>query len=58
MDNYVIIKMIGEGAFGKIFLARKKEDNQQCVIKEINLSKVIFIFYNSSPYSMYTFDPW
>lgn len=41
MDNYVIIKMIGEGAFGKIFLARKKEDNQQCVIKEINLTKVI-----------------
>ncbi|KAM3851025.1 LOW QUALITY PROTEIN: serine/threonine-protein kinase Nek5 [Vipera latastei] len=40
MDNYVIIKMIGEGAFGKIFLARKKEDNQQCVIKEINLSKM------------------
>ncbi|KAG8124341.1 hypothetical protein E2320_019700 [Naja naja] len=39
MDNYVIIKMIGEGAFGKIFLARKKEDNQQCVIKEINLTK-------------------
>ncbi|XP_039209210.1 serine/threonine-protein kinase Nek5 isoform X3 [Crotalus tigris] len=40
MDNYVIIKMIGEGAFGKIFLARKKEDNQQCVIKEINLTKM------------------
>ncbi|XP_063171466.1 serine/threonine-protein kinase Nek5 [Candoia aspera] len=40
MDNYVIIKMIGEGSFGKIFLARKKEDNQQCVIKEINLTKM------------------
>ncbi|KAM6458843.1 serine/threonine-protein kinase Nek5-like isoform 1-T4 [Liasis olivaceus] len=40
MDNYVIIKLIGEGSFGKIFLARKKEDNQQCVIKEINLTKM------------------
>uniref|UniRef100_A0A6I8NUS0 non-specific serine/threonine protein kinase n=1 Tax=Ornithorhynchus anatinus TaxID=9258 RepID=A0A6I8NUS0_ORNAN len=40
MDKYDIIKMIGEGAFGKAFLARGKADNQQCVIKEINLTKM------------------
>ncbi|MEE6472328.1 hypothetical protein FKM82_009576 [Ascaphus truei] len=40
MDKYDIIKMIGEGAFGKAFLAKGKPDNTQCVIKEINLSKM------------------
>lgn len=40
MDKYEIITKIGEGSFGKIFLAKEKVDNEQCVIKEINLSKV------------------
>lgn len=40
MDKYEIAEKIGEGAFGKVFLARRKEDNQQCVIKEVNLTKV------------------
>ncbi|KAH0621933.1 hypothetical protein JD844_023684 [Phrynosoma platyrhinos] len=40
MDQYEIIKMIGEGSFGKVFLACGKEDNQQCVIKEISLTKM------------------
>ncbi|XP_075055162.1 serine/threonine-protein kinase Nek5-like isoform X2 [Mixophyes fleayi] len=40
MDNYEIIRMIGEGSFGKAFLAKGKKDNIQCVIKEINLSKM------------------
>ncbi|PIO25673.1 hypothetical protein AB205_0121000, partial [Aquarana catesbeiana] len=40
MDNYEIIRMIGEGAFGKAFLAKGKKDNIQSVIKEINLSKM------------------
>ncbi|XP_044524884.1 serine/threonine-protein kinase Nek5 [Gracilinanus agilis] len=40
MDKYDVIKMIGEGAFGKAFLAKGKADNQQCVIKEINLTKM------------------
>ncbi|XP_029458654.1 serine/threonine-protein kinase Nek5 isoform X2 [Rhinatrema bivittatum] len=40
MDNYDIIKMIGEGAFGKAFLAKRKSDDNQCVIKEINLTKM------------------
>ncbi|KAM5179684.1 serine/threonine-protein kinase Nek5-like isoform 2-T3 [Mantella aurantiaca] len=40
MDNYEVIRMIGEGAFGKAFLAKGKKDNIQSVIKEINLSKM------------------
>ncbi|KAG8452791.1 hypothetical protein GDO86_004545 [Hymenochirus boettgeri] len=40
MDRYEIVRMIGEGAFGKAFLARGKADNTQCVIKEVNLSKM------------------
>ncbi|XP_075707877.1 serine/threonine-protein kinase Nek5 isoform X2 [Rhinoderma darwinii] len=40
MDNYEIIRMIGEGAFGKAFLAKGRKDNIQCVIKEVNLSKM------------------
>lgn len=42
MDKYEIVKKIGEGAFGKVFLARGKEDNQQCVIKEVSLMKVSY----------------
>lgn len=40
MDKYEIIKKIGEGSFGKIFLAKGKVGNEQCVIKEIDLTKV------------------
>ncbi|NWV37147.1 NEK5 kinase, partial [Grantiella picta] len=40
MDKYEIIKKIGEGSFGKIFLAKGKMDNEPCVIKEINLTKM------------------
>ncbi|NXW37355.1 NEK5 kinase, partial [Phaetusa simplex] len=40
MDKYEIIKKIGEGSFGTIFLANGKVDNEQCVIKEINLTKM------------------
>ncbi|KAM3933001.1 serine/threonine-protein kinase Nek5-like isoform 1-T3 [Leptodactylus fuscus] len=40
MNNYEIVRMIGEGAFGKAFLAKGKKDNIRCVIKEVNLSKM------------------
>lgn len=40
MDKYELIKQIGEGSFGKIFLAKGKMDDEPCVIKEINLTKV------------------
>ncbi|NXK20121.1 NEK5 kinase, partial [Arenaria interpres] len=40
MDKYEIIKKIGEGSFGTIFLAKGKVDSEQCVVKEINLTKM------------------
>ncbi|XP_068036490.1 serine/threonine-protein kinase Nek5 [Anomalospiza imberbis] len=40
MDKYELIKQIGEGSFGKILLAKGKMDNELCVIKEINLTKM------------------
>ncbi|EOB04852.1 Serine/threonine-protein kinase Nek5, partial [Anas platyrhynchos] len=40
MDKYEILKKIGEGSYGKIFLAKGKLDNEQCVIKEIDLTKM------------------
>nr|KAF6428150.1 NIMA related kinase 5 [Rousettus aegyptiacus] len=40
MDKYDVIKAIGEGAFGKAYLAKGKSDSKQCVIKEINFAKM------------------
>jgi NIMA (never in mitosis gene a)-related kinase len=38
LDNYEIIKQIGEGGYGKVFLAKSIDDGQSCVIKRISLS--------------------
>uniref|UniRef100_A0AC11DQR1 NIMA related kinase 5 n=1 Tax=Ovis aries TaxID=9940 RepID=A0AC11DQR1_SHEEP len=40
MDQYDMIKAIGEGAFGKAYLAKRKSDSEPCVIKEINFEKM------------------
>jgi NIMA (never in mitosis gene a)-related kinase len=40
MDKFDLIKVIGEGAFGRAYLAKGKSDSKPCVIKEINFSKV------------------
>ncbi|KAF6376548.1 NIMA related kinase 5 [Rhinolophus ferrumequinum] len=40
MDKYDVIKVIGEGAFGKAYLAKGKSDSKHCVIKEINFAKM------------------
>ncbi|XP_060143912.1 serine/threonine-protein kinase Nek5 [Globicephala melas] len=40
MDKYDVIKAIGEGAFGKAYLAKGKSDSKDCVIKEINFEKM------------------
>ncbi|XP_045143011.1 serine/threonine-protein kinase Nek5 [Echinops telfairi] len=39
MDKYDVIKAIGEGSYGKAYLAKGKADNQPCVIKEISFAK-------------------
>ncbi|XP_067841974.1 serine/threonine-protein kinase Nek5-like [Heptranchias perlo] len=40
MDKYEVIRLIGEGAFGKAFLVKAKDDNTQVVIKKIKTAKM------------------
>ncbi|XP_071893422.1 serine/threonine-protein kinase Nek1 isoform X9 [Anas platyrhynchos] len=40
MDKYIKVQKIGEGSFGKAILVKAKENSQQYVIKEINISKM------------------
>ncbi|KAL6032558.1 hypothetical protein STEG23_009580, partial [Scotinomys teguina] len=39
MDKFDLIKIIGEGTFGKVYLAKNKTESNHCVIKEINFTK-------------------
>ncbi|KAK3100216.1 hypothetical protein FSP39_016451 [Pinctada imbricata] len=40
MNKYVKQRQIGEGAFGKAILVRRKADNRNFVVKEINIMKM------------------
>ena len=42
MNDYEVIRQIGEGAFGRAFLVRDKREggDNQCVVKQISLRKV------------------
>ncbi|XP_069856225.1 serine/threonine-protein kinase Nek5-like isoform X2 [Dipodomys merriami] len=40
MNKFDLIKVIGEGAFGKAYLAKEKSNSMDCVIKEINFAKM------------------
>ncbi|XP_049449978.1 serine/threonine-protein kinase Nek5-like isoform X2 [Epinephelus fuscoguttatus] len=42
MNNYEVIRQIGEGAFGKAFLVQDRggRGDRQCVVKQINLRKM------------------
>ena len=44
MDKYEKVRKIGEGAFGKALLVRRKDDNKQCVVKEVGISRVGILF--------------
>ncbi|ELK34135.1 Serine/threonine-protein kinase Nek5 [Myotis davidii] len=48
MDKYDVLKVIGEGAFGKAYLAKGKSDSKHCVIKEINFAKILSWFVQIS----------
>ncbi|KAL1773065.1 serine serine/threonine-protein kinase Nek5 isoform X1 [Sigmodon hispidus] len=39
MDKFDLIKTIGEGTFGKVYLAKNKIERNHCVIKEIDFTK-------------------
>ena len=41
-SEYGKIKKIGEGSFGAAWLVKSNKDNQQYVIKQINVAKVNF----------------
>jgi serine/threonine protein kinase len=40
MSQYTTCRKLGEGAYGKALLVRRKSDQKQCVIKEVNVMKV------------------
>lgn len=35
MENYIILEMIGEGAFGKVYKGQRKSTNQIVAMKKI-----------------------
>ncbi|XP_043548082.1 serine/threonine-protein kinase Nek5-like isoform X1 [Chiloscyllium plagiosum] len=40
MDKYEVIKLLGQGAFGKAFLVKAKDNNTRVVVKEIKTAKM------------------
>lgn len=40
MDRYQVVRKIGEGSYGKALLVKRRADGKQCVVKEVNISKV------------------
>lgn len=52
MEKYIRLQKIGEGSFGKAILVKSTEDDRQYVIKEINISRVSFVFFGYSSNSL------
>ena len=40
IDGYTLIKSIGRGAFGEVFLSKKNETGQLFAIKKVSKQKV------------------
>lgn len=36
MENYIVLEMIGAGAYGKVYKGQRKSTNQIVAIKKIN----------------------
>lgn len=45
MDQYSLVRVIGEGSFGRALLVRPVNDDETFVIKEIRLPMVINILH-------------
>lgn len=43
MDQYTVLKVIGEGSFGRALLVQPNSDKVKWVMKEIRLPKVTFV---------------
>ena len=43
MDQFVVIRHIGEGSFGKALLVKSKKDSKRYVIKQIGISRVCLL---------------
>jgi NIMA (never in mitosis gene a)-related kinase len=40
MDKYELVKVVGQGSFGKALLCKRRTDNKKCIIKQIAVSKM------------------
>ena len=40
MDNYERIKVVGRGAFGTVYLCRRRTDNREVIIKQIPVEQL------------------
>ena len=40
IKDFIVLKLIGKGSYGKVYKARRKEDNQVYAIKTIDLTKM------------------
>ena len=40
MEKYELIKIVGQGSFGKALLCRRKKDSKKCIIKQISIAKM------------------
>lgn len=40
-DSFEVVKVLGSGAFGKVFLVRKKDDNKQFAMKALKKRNLI-----------------
>lgn len=40
MEKYEVLKIVGQGSFGKALLCSRKTDKRKCIVKQINLSKL------------------
>lgn len=40
MDSYTVLRVLGDGSFGRVLLVRQESSTQMCAMKEIRLPKV------------------